>query len=90
MRHSVELSDEVYDILVRLAQERGQTPQALIEAWVTELKQAGRTSPRDPRTEPRYYTTEEWFRHLGISDERIQHIKDKAAHDTDAGDADAR
>lgn len=87
MRHTIDLSDESYDILVRLAQERGQTPQALIEAWVAE--QANPAPPRDPRTDPRYYTTEEWFRHLGASEERIQRIKEQAAQDTGADDADA-
>jgi hypothetical protein len=41
---------------------------------------------RDPLTQPRYYEMEDWFRHLGMSDDEIADIKREAKAD---GDADA-
>ena len=64
MSKIITLTDEQYRTVERVATQRGQTPEALLAEVIEEL--------RDPRTEPRYYETDDWLRHLGVSDERIQ------------------
>jgi hypothetical protein len=34
--------------------------------------------PHNPYTDPRYYTTEDWFRHLGMTDTQIDRVRDAA------------
>lgn len=34
--------------------------------------------PHNPYTDPHYHTTEDWFRHLGMTDTQIDHIKHTA------------
>lgn len=86
MSHTIELPDETYRTLKALATEQGQTPEKLVELWVAHQTQAA--VERDPRTDPRYYETDEWLRHLGMSDEEIRRADELAALDEDA-DADA-
>lgn len=62
MSKVIELSDEQYRAIERMAAERGQTPELLL-AQVIEGLRAGRA--------PRYYETEDWFRHLGATEEQI-------------------
>lgn len=64
MSHTIELSDEQYTTLARVATERGE-PIAVVIAEVAEAL-------RDRILEPRYYETDEWLRHLGVSDEDIE------------------
>ncbi len=64
MSHVFELSDEQYEVLRRAAEARGETAETLLTALVEEL--------RDPYTQPRYYETDEWLRHLGATDEQIR------------------
>ena len=62
MSRVIELSEEQYRALERAATMRGQTPEALLSHAIEELS-AGYA--------PRYFETEEWFRHLGASEEQI-------------------
>ncbi len=88
MSHLLELSDEQYETLLRAAQARRQAPDALLAAWLEEI--------RDRDHDPRYYETDDWLRHLGVSEERIQRANAKVAAEgaEDTGeairDADAR
>lgn len=72
MSHVIELSDDQYETLRKAAEARGESLAALLTTLVDEL--------RDPLTQPRYYETEEWFRHL----------EDGDVDDDDSADADAR
>jgi predicted DNA-binding protein len=86
MSYTIELPEETYRSLKALATEQGQTPEKLVELWVAHQIQSA--SERNPRTDPRYYETDEWLRHLGMSDEEIRQAEELAALDEDA-DADA-
>lgn len=86
MSQTLTLSDEAYRALSVLASAQGQTPEALVEAWVAS-QTAQTESERDPYTNPRYYTTEAWFRHLGADDEMIREAMELAKQD-DGSDAD--
>lgn len=85
MSHTVTLSDEAYRALTGLASAQGQTPESLIEAWIIETQTE---AARDPYTNPRYFSTAEWFRHLGADDEMIREALQRAKADDDS-DADA-
>lgn len=74
MSHVIELTDEQYEILCKVAEARGQTPDAVIAAWLEEARER----------EPRYYETEDWFRHLGLSEAQIAESARIAAEDDDA------
>ena len=63
MSKTIELTDEQYATITRAAQERGQSPAMLVAEVAEEL--------RDPVYAPRYYETEDWFRHLGATEEQI-------------------
>lgn len=67
MSKTIELTDEQYATITRAAAERGQSPAMLI-AEVAEVL-------RDPVHTPRYFETDEWFRHLGMSTEEIAAVK---------------
>ncbi len=66
MSKSIELTDEQYAILEEAAAARGKKAEALLAEWIDEV--------RDPMAHPRYYETDDWFRHLGMSDEEIQRL----------------
>lgn len=87
MSHTIELPEETYRSLKALATEQGQTPETLVELWVAHQIQA--SIERNPRTDPRYYETDEWLRHLGMSDEEIQRAEELARLDDEDADADA-
>ena len=70
MGHIVELSDEQYETLRQAAEARGETPEQLI----AETINVWREEQRDPYTEPRYYETDDWLRHLGMSDSEIAEV----------------
>ncbi len=78
MSHALHISDEAYDTLTAVARERGQTPEAFIEAWAAEQAQALAEADRDPHTDPRYETFEAFFRGLGMAEEEIQRAKQVA------------
>lgn len=63
MRKYIELTDEQCAAISGVAHQRGQSP-ALLNAEVAE-------ELRDPVRTPRYFDTEDWFRHLGATEEQI-------------------
>ncbi len=81
---TLTISDRSYQKLQALAQKQGQTPEAFIESWVEQQEHEQREPGRDPYTNPRYYTTEEWFRHLGMTEEQIRRAAQEAQSDADA------
>lgn len=83
MAHQFELTDEQYRIIKEIAEAEGSTPEDLFLAWTLEEE----TRYRQSHTA--YYETDEWLRHLGISDERIQQVNVQLANDEAAPDADA-
>jgi hypothetical protein len=85
MSKTIELTDDQYAILTEAAVARGKKVEALLAELIDEV--------RDPMTHPRYYETDDWLRHLGVSEERIQRINAEVEKE-EAGevraDADAR
>lgn len=71
MSKVIELTDEQYQAIERAAQTRGQTPDALLAQLLAQVIE----ELRDPHRDPRYYETDEWFRHLGASEEMIERVK---------------
>lgn len=83
MSKTIELTDEQYCIVEYAAQARGKPVEALVEAWIEEV--------RDRDRFPRYYETDDWLRHLGVSEERIERANRKlAAKEARKSNADAR
>jgi len=79
LARKIELSDEQYRIIERAAATRSQTPDAFLAQLIEEL--------RDRHTDPRYYETDDWLRHLGVSEEVIAEVNRELADE--AADADA-
>lgn len=76
----IELTDEQFKIISHAAEARGQTADSLLSQIIEEL--------RDPYTDPRYLTEDEFLHHLGMDDEMIQKAEELAARDEGDGDAD--
>lgn len=76
MGHVLELTDEQYRTLTEAAKKRGQTADALIAQLIEELDESSRASQR--------YETDDWFRHLGASEEQIAEAKRIARERSDA------
>ena len=72
MDRTIVLSDDAYQALCELAQQTGQTPDATAEALIVNARQQGP-----------FYETDDWFRHLGMTEEEIAEAK--AVADADAG-----
>jgi hypothetical protein len=85
MSQTLSISDETYRTLTILANERGQSPEVFVEALIAEARAE---AERDPYTNPRYYTTEQWFRHLGADEDMIREAMELAEKGDDS-DADA-
>lgn len=81
MSHAIHISDDAYQKLEQLAQDSGESPEAVVEGFVY----AATASTR----EPHYYELDEWFRHLGMTDEEMAEA-DAAVEAEDAADADSR
>jgi hypothetical protein len=79
MSKVIELSDDQYRIIERAAATRSQTPDAFLAQLIEER--------RDRHTDPRYYETDDWLRHLGVSEEVIAEVNRELADE--AADADA-
>lgn len=73
MSHVIEITDEQYHTLAKAAEACGQTPDTLLTLWIEEL--------RDRDRDPHYYQTDDWLRHLGVSEERIQQANAKIARE---------
>jgi hypothetical protein len=83
MTKTIEVTDEQYESITWAAKARGQSPGLLIAEVAEEL--------RDPRRRPRYYETDDWLRHLGVSEERIRRLNVRyAAVDAGRAGADSR
>jgi len=70
MSHALTISDNAYEMLKQIAEWQGQSPEAIVEGWIAA------TSPGDDRSR---YETEDWFRQLGVSEERIRKARERAA-----------
>jgi len=80
MSKTIELTDEQYAAISSAAKERGQSLELLIAEVADEL--------RDPERAPRYFETEDWFRHLGMTEEQILEIKRQVRTEAESiGDA---
>jgi hypothetical protein len=76
MSKVITLTNEQYAIISQAAQAAGQSEDEFLARLIDEL--------RDPTLQPRYYETDEWMRHLGVSEERITHIQEAVeAEDAD-------
>lgn len=79
MSHMLELTDEQYQAIERAAADRGQTPDALIASWIAALDEMPDVLVA--------YETEDWFRHLGMTEEQIEEarrIADERSQHADA------
>lgn len=85
MSHVIELTDEQYDTLRHAAEERGETLDRLLMRVVEELRdQRASAHPAYPAHPAHAYTTEEWFRHLGATEEQIAEARRIARERSDA------
>jgi hypothetical protein len=82
MSHVLELSDEQYALMKKIGDETGGTPEEMLLAWTMEEE------GRYRRAHPTYYETDDWLRHLGVSEERIRRLNEEVAK-SDASDADS-
>jgi hypothetical protein len=82
MSHVLELSDEQYALMKKIGDETGRTPEEMLLAWTMEEE------GRYRRAHPTYYETDDWLRHLGVSEERIRRLNEEVAK-SDASDADS-
>ncbi|HLJ82526.1 MAG TPA: hypothetical protein VKT52_13630 [Ktedonobacterales bacterium] len=74
MSHTIELSDEQYEILREAAAARGESPDTVVAALIVEL--------RTTQSQPRYYETDDFLRHLGASEEEIAELNREIAEET--------
>jgi negative regulator of replication initiation len=77
MSKVIELSDEQYRAIEHAATSQGQTPSDFLARWIDEL--------RDTRADAHYYETEDWFRHLGATEEQIAESARLAREESDSG-----
>jgi hypothetical protein len=69
MSYVFTLDDEQYQIIKTLADAAGRTPEDLFLAWVMEEE------ARYRQAQPTHYETDDWLRHLGVSEEEIEASK---------------
>jgi hypothetical protein len=81
MSHALELSDEQYALMKKIGDETGRTPEEMLLAWTMEEE------GRYRRAHPTYYTTHDWMRHLGVSEEEIAEIEAEASAEDASGSA---
>jgi hypothetical protein len=68
MSHALHISDAAYQVLQAMAAQRGESPEAVVERLITSA------APGDGP----YYETEDWFRHLGMTEEEIRQGQEQA------------
>lgn len=83
MSHAIHISDEAYQQLKRVADESESTPAAIVEGLITSM------AVGTDGQEHHYYSLDNWFRHLGMTDEEIAEA-DAEVEAEDAANADAR
>ena len=76
MSKTIELTDEQYAAIEEAARCRRRTARALIYEWVAALRDGGGVHG--------VYETDDWFRHLGATEEEIAEAKRIAAERTEA------
>lgn len=82
MSHVLELTDEQYQALSEAARKRGQSADALIAQLIEKLAEGDR--------EPQRFETEDWFRHLGATEEQIEASRKRVREEAEMPyDADA-
>jgi hypothetical protein len=54
LTHSIEIADNMYQVLADAAPERGKTPQQLVEEWLRAMQASEEESPEDydPNEDP--------------------------------------
>jgi len=67
MSKVIELSDEQYRMVERVAAERRQSPASLLANLIESLADSEGGAP--------YLETEDWFRHLGVTNEQLAEAK---------------
>lgn len=75
MGYSLTLTDEQYQVIKQVADSEGRSLEELFLKWAMEEE------ARYRRAHPTYYTTDEWMRHLGASEQEIQEIEAELAAD---------
>ncbi|HKS70817.1 MAG TPA: hypothetical protein VJQ45_10370 [Ktedonobacterales bacterium] len=83
MSHAIHISDQAYQQLKRSADESQSTPATIVEDLITSM------AIGPDGHERHYYSLDNWFRHLGMSDEEIAEA-DAEVEAEDAANADAR
>jgi hypothetical protein len=63
MGHTIHISDDIYQMLEKLAAQQGQPPETVVEGLITA---ADATS-----MDHHYYELDDWLHHLGVTDEEI-------------------
>ncbi|HEX6819528.1 MAG TPA: hypothetical protein VF120_14215 [Ktedonobacterales bacterium] len=86
MSHAVCVSDAAFEMLMKLAQEQGQSPDAFVERLI-EAADRFSFGPAYYKGQ-HYYELDDWLRHLGVSDDEIAdadtELEAEAASDADA------
>ena len=83
MSHAIHISDQAYQQLKRIADESEDTPAAIVEGLIANMALG------PDGQEHHYYSLDNWFRHLGMSDEEIAEA-DAEVEAEDAANADTR
>lgn len=82
MSHIFTLDDEQYRIIKASADATGRSPEELFLAWAMEEE------ARYRRAHSTQYETDDWLRHLGVSEEEIEaskrRVRDEAEMSYDA------
>ena len=81
MGKTIELTEAQYAALESVARARGRSPNDLLAQLIEGLQEPGDASA--------YYDTDDWFRHLGVSDDDIEQIKREVREDAET-DADTQ
>jgi hypothetical protein len=72
MSHTLQISGEAYRALQEYAARHQQPMEAALEALIVSAS-------------THYYETEDWFRHLGMTEDEIREVRERA----DREDADS-
>ncbi|HEY7351071.1 MAG TPA: hypothetical protein VH599_22370 [Ktedonobacterales bacterium] len=84
MSHTLTISDRAYETLQALASKQGKTLEAFLESWAEQHEPILQGVERNPYTDPRYQTFEEFFHELGVSEERLRRLEEEAEAEDDA------
>lgn len=67
MSHAITVSDEDYEIIAQHAVSKGPHPDDLVAEWIADLRET-----------PTFFETDDWFRHLGATEEQIAEARQLA------------